>query len=158
VARTLTNPIERVEMLRQVQNLEYKGLNMRSSIQKIYYTQGIFGILKGNSASIARVFPFAACEFYFYELFKNLILRGNSQRQNSNLLNFLCGGLTGVTAATLTHPLDVARTRLAVTTLHSKINENRLFSSLMNLWKIEGIKGLYKGYSVATFVNNLEFI
>jgi hypothetical protein len=139
-------------MLRQVQNTEYKELSMRSSILRIYSTQGVSGIFKGNTAAVIRVFPFAACEFYFYELFKNLIIRGNSKRHNSNFYNFLCGGLTGLTAATLTFPLDVARTRLGVTTLNSEIKENKLSSALINLWKNDGIKGLYKGYTVASFV------
>jgi solute carrier family 25 phosphate transporter 23/24/25/41 len=76
----------------------------------------------------------------------------DSYPKNSNIYNFICGGLTGFSASTLTFPLDVVRTRLAVTTLNSKINEHRLTISLITLWKKDGIKGLYKGYSIASFV------
>ncbi len=154
VARTCTNPLERVEMIRQVQNSEYKGLSMTVSIMRIYNTQGILGLFKGLSASISRAFPFAALEFYFYEKLKNIFIRSNNNGervQNIMFRQFLCGGLTGLIASTLTFPLDVARTRLGVTTLHSKIKENRLSLSLYNLWKNDGIRGLYKGYTIASF-------
>ena len=64
----------------------------------------------------------------------------------------MCGGLTGLTASSLTFPLDVARTRLGATTINSEVKENKVSQSLINLWKNEGIRGLYKGYSVACFV------
>ncbi len=80
-----------------------------------------------------------------------MLIRGVENRENF-FFNFLCGGLTGLTAATLTFPLDVVRTRLAATTINSTIKENHLSSSLNNLFKNEGIRGLYKGYSVASFV------
>ena len=151
IARTITNPIERVEILRQVENIDFKGLNLFKSTIQIYQTQGIKGLFKGNLASIVRVFPFSAMEFYFIEYYKNLFIRDNPKRQNSIFYIFLCGGLTGLTAATFTFPLDVARTRLAATTVNSTIKENRISTSLINLWKNEGLKGLYKGYSVASF-------
>ncbi len=154
MARTLTNPIERVEILRQIENLDFKGLNIFKSLAKIHQTQGLSGLLKGNVVSIIRVFPFSASEFYFIEFYKNLIIRGNQNRHNSIFYTFVCGGLTGLTAATLTFPLDVARTRLAATTVNSTIKENKFTTSLINLWKNEGIRGLYKGYSVASFVKN----
>lgn len=152
MARTLTNPIERVEILRQVENVDFKGLNISNSLIKIYKTQGIQGLFKGNFASIARVFPFSALEFYFIEFYKNIIIRGNENRHDSIFYTFICGGLTGLTASSLTFPLDVARTRLAATTTNSLIKENKLSTSLLNLWKNDGIKGLYKGFSVASFV------
>lgn len=159
IARTITNPIERLEILRQVGNTDYKGLSLQKSIQKFYQTQGIKGLFKGNSASIARIFPFSAIEFYSFELYKNTIIRGNPNitRQNSIFYTILCGGLTGLNAITLTFPLDVARTRLAVDTQNSSIHEKSLTHTLINLWKSEGIRGLYKGYSV-TFIGSMPYV
>jgi hypothetical protein len=53
--------------------------------------------------------------------------------------------------------LDVARTRLAVDTVNSPVKENSLINSILNLWKTEGFKGLYKGYSV-TFIGSIPFV
>jgi hypothetical protein len=157
IARTITNPIERLEILRQVENADFKGLSLPKSVAKFYQTQGIAGIFKGNFASILRIFPFSAVEFYSFEYFKNKIIRGHEKRQNSLFYTMICGGLAGIIAITLTFPLDVARTRLAVNTASSNLKENSLSSTLSSLWKNEGIRGLYKGYSV-TFIVLLNFI
>lgn len=69
----------------------------------------------------------------------------------------LCGALTGLNAITLTFPLDVARTRLAVQTQNSQIKEGGLISTMVTLWKTEGVKGLYKGYSI-TFIGSIPFV
>ncbi|KAH9291249.1 hypothetical protein KI387_043561, partial [Taxus chinensis] len=58
-------------------------------------------------------------------------------------IRLIGGGAAGVTAATLTYPVDVLRTQLAAQT---KIMYYRGISrSLYTISKDEGIKGLYKG-------------
>ena len=140
-----------MEILRQVDNIDYKGINIVKSIKKFYKTQGMKGLFKGNSAAIVRIFPFSAIEFYSFEFYKNVFIRGRADRQNSFLYTLLCGALTGLNAITLTFPLDVARTRLACVTCNSQVKDENLRSSLSGLYKAEGIRGLYKGYSV-TFI------
>lgn len=157
IARTITNPIERVEILRQVENVDYKGLNMFQSVLKFYKTQGIAGLFKGNLASVVRIFPFSSIEFWSFEFYKNKIIRGRKERQNSLFYTLICGFLTGINAITLTFPLDVARTRIAVDTANSSVKESSLTNTLVNLWKSEGIRGLYKGYSV-TFIGSMPFL
>jgi hypothetical protein len=109
--------------------------------------------LVGNTASVIRIFPFSAIEFYSLESYKNIFIRGKPNRLSSFLYNFICGGLAGLTAATLTFPLDVARTRISINTENSSVKEKRIIVSMLNLWKVAGIQGLYKGYSVAAFVS-----
>ena len=72
--------------------------------------------------------------------------------RNSIGYNMLCGSLSGLNAATITFPLDVARTRLAIDTQNSAVKEKRLTTALINLWKTDGIKGLYKGYTLVVIV------
>ncbi len=125
-------------------------MNLKNSFIKVYKTQGIPGFFKGNTASVVRIFPFSAIEFYSLESFKNLFIRGKENQ--SFFFNFLCGGLAGLTAATFTFPLDVARTRISINTENSHVKETSITVSMINLWKVSGIKGLYKGYSVAAIV------
>jgi hypothetical protein len=126
----MTNPIERLEILRQTENVDYKGLSISRSFVKFYKTQGLTGVLKGNSASVARIFPFSAIEFYSMEQYKALF--GNKKTIGYNML---CGSLSGLNAATVTFPLDVARTRLAIDTQNSAVQEKKLTTALINLWK-----------------------
>jgi hypothetical protein len=137
--------------LRQVDNRDYRGLNIYKSFNKFYQTQGVNGFFKGNSAMLARIFPFSAIEFYSFEFYKNMFIRGKPEN-NRFIVTFMCGALAGLNAITLTFPLDVARTRLACNTLNSDCKDSSLIKSLVNLYKDSGIKGLYKGYSLVFIV------
>jgi solute carrier family 25 protein 16 len=139
--------------LRQVENPDYKGMSLGKSFVKFYQTQGVQGLFKGNSASIARIFPFSAIEFYSMEFYKNKFIHGRPERSGNILYTMLCGSLAGLNAITFTFPLDVARTRLAATTQNSAVKENSLVGAIVNLWKNEGVRGLYKGYSLAAGVS-----
>jgi solute carrier family 25 protein 16 len=121
------------------------------SFRKIIQTQGFRGLFKGNTASVVRVFPFSAIEFYTIEFCKNTVKR-LGRNTSSFFWLFSCGAVSGLTAVSCTFPLDVARTRLAINTENSHIKENKISLSLINLWKEKGIRGLYKGYSVASIV------
>ena len=57
IARTIMNPLERIEILRQTQNFDYKNLSFFQSVIKMYKTQGVKGFFKGNTASLMRVLP-----------------------------------------------------------------------------------------------------
>jgi hypothetical protein len=156
LARCITNPVERIEILRQVENVDYKGLNILQTVKKIYTTQGILGFYKGGGTLIAWVVPFSAIEFYSVEMYRNFFIRGNKEKQ-SLLYNILCGGLAGLTANTLTFPLDVARTRISINTQNSTVKESTIRTSLFNLWSKEGIYGIYRGFMVSSIVSILYF-
>ena len=65
----------------------------------MYKLEGIKGYFKGNGTNIVRIAPFSAFEFFFYELYKHLFFHHRSATDYSSKL--ICGGLTGMTAATL---------------------------------------------------------
>lgn len=144
--------------MRQVDNVDYKGLNIFRSLQKFYISQGIPGLFKGNSAAMIRILPFSAVEFYSFEFYKNIFIRGKENRHNNLFYTLLCGGLTGLNAITITFPLDVARTRLAINTMNSPVKDTNIFDCLKKLYKNEGFRGLYKGYSITFIVNKLIYI
>ena len=80
----------------------------------MWVKEGIYGFMKGNGVNVLRIAPFSAFEFYFYELYKSLIMQ---EQSDSKFMKLMCGGLTGMTASTLTYPLDLIRTRLSLNVL-----------------------------------------
>lgn len=114
-------------------------------------TEGLTGLFKGNNASIMRVFPYSAIEFYSLEFAKNILRKCNISTKNFIGL-FLCGAFSGWAAVTATFPLDVVRTRIAVTTENSNIKERNIIESLRMLYYDNGIRGLYKGYGLSSMV------
>jgi len=149
----MCNPIERVEILRQIENVDYKGLSISRSMIKFYQLEGLAGLLKGNLPAIIRILPFSSIEFFSFEFYKNLLIRGGDPKKNSFVRSFFCGALAGLNAITMTFPLDVMRTRLAANTANSSVTDTNLIRSLVALFQTEGIRGLYKGYSITFLVN-----
>ena len=49
----------------------------------MYKMEGFPGFFKGNGATIAKIAPFSAFEFYFYELFKNNLYPGKEKKDFS---------------------------------------------------------------------------
>ena len=77
----------------------------------MYRKEGVYGFFKGNGVNVVRIAPFSAFEFFFYELYKQSLFQGDATSKSSKLF---CGGLTGMTASTLTYPLDLIRTKLSI--------------------------------------------
>ena len=49
------------------------------SFMHMYTTEGFRGFFKGNGATVAKIAPFSAFEFYFYEVFKNNLYPGKTK-------------------------------------------------------------------------------
>ena len=69
--------------------------------------------LKGNLTNCIRVFPYAAIQFSSYAQYKKMFLNYYDttipKKQFGVLERFICGAFAGITAATLTYPLDLIR-------------------------------------------------
>jgi len=78
----------------------------------MYQIEGWRGFFKGNGTNIVRVAPFSAFEFFFYEFYKHTLFHDHPSTDYGSKL--ICGGLTGMTASTLTYPLDLIRTVLTI--------------------------------------------
>ncbi len=77
----------------------------------MWRNEGMFGLLKGNGVNVVRIAPFSAFEMFFYDYYKENLFGGVGASASAKLV---CGGLTGMTASTLTYPLDLIRTVLGV--------------------------------------------
>ena len=57
-------------MLRQVGTGEYARLNTGQSFVYMWRNEGLYGFFKGNGVNVARIAPFSAFEFFFYDVYK----------------------------------------------------------------------------------------
>ncbi|KAK8447645.1 hypothetical protein SEVIR_8G114851v4 [Setaria viridis] len=102
---------------------------------------------KGNLVTIAHRLPYSSISFYAYERYKNLLQMLPGLEKNGGFsadvgVRLLGGGLSGVTAASMTYPLDLVRTRLAAQT---NIAYYRGIShALFAICRDEDFRGLYK--------------
>lgn len=142
VAKTVTNPLERIKMLSQTGEHVVVAAAMKattttnnnhhhSSIMGIYRSilqhEGWFGLWAGNGANLLRVVPSKAVIFSSNDIYQNLLHRYFAPDHDvhhpphhhpaipslSAPYTFLAGGLAGMTATAATYPLDLARGRIA---------------------------------------------
>ncbi|KAJ2991652.1 hypothetical protein HDV02_003650 [Globomyces sp. JEL0801] len=72
---------------------------------------GVLGFYRGYGMTIFREIPFASIQFPLYEQLKKLVYNSKHRKANG-FESSICGMVAGGTAAALTTPLDVVRTRI----------------------------------------------
>lgn len=120
-AKTVVAPLDRVKILFQSSNpqfAKYTGswFGVVTAMKDIYRTDGTRGLYRGHSATILRIFPYAAIKFLAYEQIRSVII--HSPAQETPIRRLLSGSLAGVTSVFFTYPLEVIRVRLAFETKH----------------------------------------
>jgi len=156
-ARTVVAPIDRVKILMQTGFLLKPGQKETGSIltvaRNILEKEGFQQFWRGNGVNCVRVFPYAATQFVSYEKYKGLVRSKITSAGDFGMKErLIAGSLAGATAASLTHPLDVMRVRLATQT------ELKGWGDCVKTILIEsGPKGFYKGY-VPTVISLAPFI
>ncbi|KAA0202228.1 hypothetical protein HAZT_HAZT009553 [Hyalella azteca] len=132
VAKTTIAPIDRTKINFQATNQRYSTMESFKYMHKCYHAEGFFSLWRGNSATMARIIPYAATQFAAHEQWKKVLLIDNST-DVPPYKRFVAGSLAGVTSQFLTYPLDLARARMAITPRDTE----------------EGVvHGLYKGLSL----------
>jgi solute carrier family 25 protein 16 len=71
-AKTAIAPLERVKILFQIRSIHYPYTGIVPTIRKIVHNEGITGLWKGNMATVARIFPYAAIQFLSFENYKKV--------------------------------------------------------------------------------------
>jgi solute carrier family 25 protein 16 len=124
-AKTLIAPLDRIKILFQTNNPHYKQYvgsfkGMFKAINTIYTNDGIRGLYQGHSATLLRIFPYAAIKFVCYEQFRTILIPRDEYETAGRRL--LAGSLAGVASVYCTYPLDLIRVRLAFETNHYSIH------------------------------------
>ncbi|XP_026474554.1 S-adenosylmethionine mitochondrial carrier protein homolog [Ctenocephalides felis] len=142
VACLVRVPVEVVKQRKQT-----AGIN-RSSIailKSAYRIEGFLdGIYRGFGSTILREIPFSFIQFPLWEYFKKLYVELSGSPLNPLKVS-LCGALAGGIAAAATTPLDVVKTRIMLAELSSSKVNLKILSVLKNIYRENGISGLFAG-------------
>lgn len=123
-AKTIVAPLDRVKILFQTSNpqfVKYTGswFGLAAAMREIKHNEGARGLFKGHSATLLRIFPYAAIKFLAYEQIRAAIIP--SRDKETPFRRLISGSLAGITSVFFTYPLEVIRVRLAFETkLHSR--------------------------------------
>ncbi|KAI0289739.1 mitochondrial carrier domain-containing protein [Russula brevipes] len=122
VAKTVVAPLDRVKILFQASNPEYQKYagswsGAFSAGRQIYNDSGVLGLFQGHSATLLRIFPYAAIKFMAYDQVHDLLMP--TRAQETNVMRFSAGAISGAISVFFTYPLEVLRVRMAFHTIHS---------------------------------------
>ena len=148
-AKTLIAPLDRIKILFQTGNphyLQFRGsmkglLNAMHHISRI---DGIRGFYQGHSATLLRIFPYAAIKFITYEQFRNVFIP--TPQHETHFRRLLSGSCAGLCSVFVTYPLDLIRVRMAYIT-HKK--EAKLMKVIKHIYtenNFKGLKNFYHGF------------
>lgn len=161
VAKTGAAPVERVKLLLQNQaemlrrgslTRPYRGI--ADAFGRVLREEGVAALWRGNQANVIRYFPTQAFNFAFKGYFKSIFGYDKEKDGKWKWLagNVASGSAAGATTSSLLYHLDYARTRLATDAIESQ-GSKRQFSGLLDVYKktlkTDGIRGLYRGFSVS---------
>ena len=144
VSRTLTSPLERLKILRQVQesrdptHLRYSSI--WQSLTRIFHEEGWKGYFKGNGANVARIAPYSAVQFGVYERMRKVTQDSAFPRP---VISMATGAVSGVMAVVVTYPLDVTRAHLTIQV--TDIKYKGVIDCAKSVVKQKGLYGLYQG-------------
>ncbi|WVZ56401.1 hypothetical protein U9M48_006940 [Paspalum notatum var. saurae] len=150
---SLASSARQAALMFTVQGMHSDVATMRNTsiwreASRIIYEEGFRAFWKGNLVTIAHRLPYSSISFYAYERYKNLLQMLPGLEKNGGFgadvgVRLLGGGLSGITAASMTYPLDLVRTRLAAQT--NTAYYRGISHALYAICRDEGVRGLYKG-------------
>ncbi|KAM9681362.1 mitochondrial S-adenosylmethionine carrier protein isoform 2-T2 [Dama dama] len=96
------------------------------------------------AASAGEVIPFSLVQFPLWESLKALWSWRQDHVVNS-WQSAVCGAFAGGSAAAVTTPLDVAKTRIMLAKAGSSTASGNILSALHAVWQTQGLSGLFAG-------------
>lgn len=144
LAKTTIAPLDRTKINFQIsKNVPYSFKAAISFLKNTYEKEGILALWRGNSATMARIVPYAAIQFTAHEQWRK-ILQVDKDGSDTKGRRFIAGSLAGITSQSMTYPLDLARARMAVTDKYTGYRTLR--QVFVKIWVEEGPRTLYRGY------------
>ncbi|GBG24661.1 Mitochondrial carrier protein [Hondaea fermentalgiana] len=145
IARSTVAPLDRVKILMQTSHLqgtEAKYGSVLGTARQIIKDEGVMRLWRGNLTNCVRVVPHTATQFVSYDKYKSLLL--NDGEKMTVPVRLMAGALSGMTAATVTHPMDVVRIRL-----QTQAELRGIGDAIRSVYAENGLRTFYKGYTPA---------
>ncbi|KAL6585301.1 hypothetical protein OROMI_004590 [Orobanche minor] len=122
--------------------------NLSIAVRKMCSDGGIGAFYSGLSPTLIGMLPYSTCYYFMYETMKKSYCLSKKKESLSRVEMLLIGALSGLTASTISYPLEVARKRLMVGTLKGKCPPH-MAAALSEVVRGEGVMGLYRGWAAS---------
>ncbi|GER53666.1 mitochondrial substrate carrier family protein [Striga asiatica] len=122
--------------------------NLSIAIRNMCKDGGIGAFYSGISPTLIGMLPYSTCYYFMYETMKKSYCTAKKKESLSRVEMLLIGALSGLTASTISYPLEVARKRLMVGALQGKCPPH-MAAALSEVFRKEGPTGLYRGWAAS---------
>lgn len=106
----------------------------------VHQQSGIKGFWRGNGVNVLKIAPETAVRLGCFEQLKGIVSRDPDNIKPPE--RFLAGALAGVVSTLIIYPLEVIKTRLALSSTQQYASVVHMVRSI---WQREGWRALYKG-------------
>ncbi|KAI7898683.1 mitochondrial carrier domain-containing protein [Cokeromyces recurvatus] len=145
IAVTIISPIELFRTRLQAATAVHDFKHVMEGVKKMVLQDGLQALWRGLPPTLWRDVPFSAIYWMGYEQIKYQLEDYYSLGELQ--VSFISGALSGMFAATITTPFDVAKTRRQVDAGREKplLKDSRVPGILKQIYRQEGIRGLFSG-------------
>ncbi|XP_028047786.1 S-adenosylmethionine mitochondrial carrier protein isoform X2 [Monomorium pharaonis] len=102
-------------------------------------------LYRGYGSTVLRDLPFGVIQMPLWEYFKFYWTR-QIQRECTPFEGATCGSASVAISAAITTPLDVAKTRIMLSSTSAEKEEVRISTMLKEVYRDHGVKGLFAGF------------
>ena len=144
LAKSAIAPMDRIKILFQTNpDLRFDLRHLIRISSQIYSSSGVRAFWKGHTATLVRVIPYSATNFFVFDRARRLIEETLPFNMNPVMVRFLSGAISGSVAVMVTYPLETLRARLAID-MTSRYSGGYL-RTIHTIVRSEGLKTLYSG-------------
>ncbi|CAL1386761.1 unnamed protein product [Linum trigynum] len=122
--------------------------NLTLAIGRIYKDGGVGAFYAGLKPTLIGMLPYSTCYYFMYDTVKRSYCKSKNKKSLSRPEMLVIGALAGLTASTISFPLEVARKRLMVGALKGKCPPN-MAAALSEVIREEGLLGVYRGWGAS---------
>lgn len=146
VSTLVCHPLEVLKDRLTVNPDAYPTLSV--AVQKICKDGGVGAFYAGIFPTLIGMLPYSTCFYFMYETVKKSYCQAKKKTTLNRAELLLVGALSGFTASTISFPLEVARKRLMVGSLHGKCPAH-MAAALSEVIQERGLRGLYRGWGAS---------
>jgi solute carrier family 25 protein 42 len=145
LAKTAIAPMDRLKILFQTNskdNFTLRGVVLKS--KSIYNSTGLSSFWKGHTATLMRIVPYSATNFYVFDRTRHILDDMMGGHTHPIVIKFSAGAVSGTSAVCVTYPLETLRARLAVD-VDGPAYRKGYINAVRTIASSSGLLSLYSG-------------
>ncbi|PKA51418.1 putative mitochondrial adenine nucleotide transporter BTL1 [Apostasia shenzhenica] len=146
VSTLMCHPLEVIKDRLTITPEVYPTIHL--AFRKIYKDDGFGGLYAGIYPTLLGMLPYSTCYYFMYETLKSSYCQAKKKKKLNRAELLVIGAVSGLTASTISFPLEVARKRLMVGKLQGKCPPN-MVAAMSEVVQEEGIPGLFRGWGAS---------